>query len=65
MMSEFEKQVRHALIDMDMTMTELANELEISVSYVCDLLKGKRENQEQIKRIKDFLKITDTDDYEE
>ena len=64
-MSEFEKQVRHALIDRDMTMTDLANELGISVSYVSDLLKKKRENQEQLQRIKDFLGITDTDDYEE
>ena len=65
MMSEFEKQVRHALIDRDMTMTDLANELGLSVSYVSDLLKKKRENQEQLQRIKDFLGITDTDDYEE
>lgn len=65
MMSEFEKQVRHALIDRDMTMTDLANELGISVSYVSDLLKKKRENQEQLQRIKDFLGITDTEDYEE
>lgn len=44
MMSEFEKQVRHALIDRDMTMTDLANELGITISYVSDLLKGKRTN---------------------
>lgn len=65
MMSEFEKQVRHALIDRDMTMTDLANELGITISYVSDLLKGKRTNQEQLQRIKEFLEITDTDDYEE
>lgn len=55
MMSEFEKQVRHALIDRDMTMTDLANELGITISYVSDLLKGKRTNQEQLQRIKEFL----------
>lgn len=65
MMSEFEKQVRHALIDRDMTMTDLANELGITISYVSDLLKGKRTNQGQLQRIKEFLEITDTDDYEE
>lgn len=59
------KQVRHALIDRDMTMTDLANELGITISYVSDLLKGKRTNQEQLQRIKEFLEITDTDDYEE
>lgn len=42
MMSEFEKQVRHALIDRDMTMTDLANELGITISYVSDLLKRCR-----------------------
>ena len=56
MMSEFEKQVRHALIDRDMTMTDLANELGITISYVSDLLKGKRTNQEQLQRIKSSLK---------
>lgn len=54
MMSEFEKQVRHALIDRDMTMTDLANELGITISYVSDLLKGKRTNQEQLQRIKEL-----------
>lgn len=38
MMSEFEKQVRHALIDRDMTMTDLANELGITISYVRNLI---------------------------
>lgn len=60
MMSEFEKQVRHALIDRDMTMTDLANELGITISYVSDLLKGKRTNQEQLQRIKEFLEITES-----
>ncbi|MFR8718608.1 MAG: helix-turn-helix domain-containing protein [Coprococcus comes] len=56
-MSEFEKQVRHALIDRDMTMTDLANELGITISYVSDLLKGKRTNQEQLQRIKEKIKV--------
>ena len=53
------------LIDRDMTMTDLANELGITISYVSDLLKGKRTNQEQLQRIKEFLEITDTEGYEE
>lgn len=64
-MSEFEKQVRHALIDRDMTMTDLANELGISNSYVYDLIKSNRKNREQLQRMKEFLGITDTDGYEE
>ena len=51
-MSEFEKQVRHALIDRDMTMTDLANELGITISYVSDLLKGKRTNTSEFRQKK-------------
>lgn len=56
-MSEFEKQVKIALIERNMTMGDLANELGISISYVSDLLKGKRTNQEQLKRIRQILCI--------
>lgn len=56
-MSEFEKQVKIALIERNMTMGDLANELGISISYVSDLLKGKRTNQEQLKRIRQIFCI--------
>lgn len=64
-MSEFEKQVKIALIERNMTMGDLADELGISISYVSDLLKGKRSNQAQLDRIKDFLNLSDTVVYEE
>ena len=57
-MSDFEKQVKKALIDREMTLSGLAEELGISVGYVSDLLKGNRTNQEQIQRIKDYLKLS-------
>lgn len=60
-MSEFEKQVRIALIERNMTQTNLAEELGISISYLSDLLKGKRKTAEQIDRIKQFLNLTDTE----
>ncbi len=59
-MSEFEKQVRKALIDRDMTMTDLAITLGISISYLSDLLKSKRKNQTQIDRIKGFLNLSES-----
>lgn len=59
-MSEFEKQVKKALIDRNMTMGDLAEALGISLSYVSDLIKEKRNNKEQIARIKDFLNLSDT-----
>lgn len=58
-MSEFEKQVKKALIDRNMTMGDLAEALRISLSYVSDLIKEKRNNEEQIARIKDFLNLSD------
>lgn len=57
-MSDFEKEVKHALIDKNMTMSDLASNLGISTSYVSDLLKNKRCNEKQIQRIKDFLNIS-------
>lgn len=59
-MSEFEKQVKKALIDRNMTMGDLAEALGISLGYVSDLIKGKRTNAEQIRRIQDFLELSDS-----
>lgn len=58
-MSEFEKQVKKALIDRNMTMGDLGEALGISLSYVSDLIKGKRNNEVQIERIKNFLNLSD------
>lgn len=54
-MSEWEKQVRKALIDKDMTISDLASELQISVSYLYEILKGTRKSDEQKQRIKNLL----------
>lgn len=64
-MSEFEKQVKKALIDRNMTMGDLAEALGISLSYVSDLIKEKRNNEEQIARIKDFLNLSDAGESDE
>ncbi len=58
-MSEFEKAVKIALIERNMTMQDLADALGITISYVSDLIKEKRNNEKQIKRIKDFLNLSD------
>ena len=58
-MSEFEKQVKKALIDRNMTMQNLADELGITISYVSDLIKGKRNNEIQINRINEFLNLSE------
>lgn len=64
-MSEFEKQVRHALIEKEMTVSDLARELGLSVSYVHDILTGKRKGEKQVERIKKFLSIDADSAYEE
>lgn len=66
-MSEFEKQVRHALIDHNMTMKELAEQLEITVSYLYDIITGARKAEHQKQRIRQLLSIEDKDgdEYEE
>lgn len=63
-MSEFEKEVKKAFIDKDMTMGDLAEILGITLSYVSDLIKGKRTNKEQIQKIRDVLDIPKSVEYE-
>ena len=58
-MSDFEKAVKIALIERNMTMQDLADALGITISYVSDLIKEKRNNAQQIQRIKDFLELSD------
>ena len=60
-MSEFEKQVRHALIDHNMTMKDLAEQLEISVSYLYDIITGARKAEHQKQSIRQLLSIEDKD----
>jgi predicted transcriptional regulator len=60
-MLDFEKQVRHALIDHNMTMKELAEQLGITVSYLYDIITGARKAEHQKKRIRELLSIEEQD----
>ena len=62
-MSDFEKQVRIALIQQDKTLTGLAEDLGISVSYLYEILKGTRKSEDQKTRIMDLLGL-DKETYE-
>lgn len=64
-MTEFEKAVRHALIDRNMTMSSLANELGVSVSYVYDIVTGCRKGEGQKVKIRQILSIPDDVDEEQ
>lgn len=54
-MSEFEKQVRVALIQQEKTLTGLAEELGISISYLYEIIRGTRKAEEKKKQIKILL----------
>ncbi|WP_242223697.1 helix-turn-helix transcriptional regulator [Bacillus cereus group sp. BfR-BA-01380] len=53
--SDFGIEVRKVLLERDLTLTSLASDLEISVSYLSDILKGSRKGKKQKKRIADVL----------
>lgn len=56
-MNEFEKAVRKALIDHNMKLTDLADTLEISLTYLYDILNGNRKAEHQKKKIAEILKL--------
>lgn len=58
-MTEFEKKVRHRLIDLGWTISRLADELGVSVSYVFEILKGTRKAVDTKKKMCDLLGIED------
>lgn len=53
----FKKKVKIELVKRDMNMTDLANVLGVTVSYISELLNGTRSSDERIQQIKEFLKI--------
>lgn len=54
-MSEFEKQVRIALIQQGKNLSSLASELGISVSYLYEIIRGTRKAEEQKQKIRTLL----------
>lgn len=62
-MSDFEKQVRIALIQQGKTLSGLATELGVSVSYLYEIIRGTRKAEEQKQRIRNLLGLdTETDE---
>ncbi|ENQ3106011.1 Helix-turn-helix [Bacillus sp. 491mf] len=53
--SNFGIEVRKVLLERDLTLTSLASELKISVSYLSDILKGSRKGKKQKVRIIEVL----------
>ena len=59
-MNEFEKAVRKALIDKDMKLTDLANHLGISLTYLYDILADNRKAEHQKKKIIEILNLQES-----
>lgn len=64
-MSTFEKQVRKALIDRDMTAADLAQALGVTPSYISDILKGSRKADAQRARIMEYLALKGDEENED
>lgn len=56
-MSAWEKQIRKALIDRDMKVSDLATELGVSAAYIYDIINGSRKATEVRQKINDYLNI--------
>lgn len=54
-MSDFEKDVRHALIDKGLSISDVATELGVSASYIYDIMNGNRVATEMKQKLIDFL----------
>jgi DNA-binding Xre family transcriptional regulator len=61
-MNEFEKAVRKALIDKDMKLTDLADAIGISLTYLYDILAGNRKAEHQKKKIIEILELQENFD---
>lgn len=51
------KQVAHALIDKEWSRRELARQMDITMSYLQDILNGNRKPVERLKQIEELLDI--------
>lgn len=56
-MTDFEKVVRKALIDKELSIKEFANQLGVSQAYIYDIFKDNRPAKKQRERITSFLNL--------
>lgn len=56
-MKEFEKKVKHELLERDMSVRDLAAALGVSAAYIYYTFKGDRKGEKLIPKIKEYLNI--------
>ena len=54
-MTDWEKAIRHELLDRDMNLPDLANAVGINITYLYDIMSGARKATEMRQKINDFL----------
>lgn len=54
------KQVKHELIDRDMTISDLAEQVGITRQYASEIVNGRRYSEPAVKAISDFLNVAET-----
>lgn len=57
----FEEKMRVAMLRKKITYTDIANELNISVAYVSDIVKGNRDGGKYKKTIAEMAGIKDSE----
>ncbi|MBC1937147.1 helix-turn-helix transcriptional regulator [Listeria grandensis] len=53
----FKDRVKIALVKKGWSQRELARQMDISVAYLQDILKGNRKSEERLKQIHDLLEL--------
>lgn len=56
-LDEFEKRVRKALIDKDLSVKDLSQKIGISQAYLYDIFKGARPGDKQKEKIVQVLEL--------
>lgn len=57
--SKWEKEVRKAMIDKDLSMRDLANALNLTPQYLSSVINGRVVSEPAIKTVSDYLGISD------
>lgn len=60
-LSPWGKSVKHALIDRDMQIVDLADALGMTRVHVSQVINGKVKSKAAVKKISDYLNIPDSD----
>lgn len=64
-MSDFTKEAKKAMIDLDLTYDQVADVMGISKSYLSDLINGNRKSKERLDELKKILQLEEVEPKDE